>query len=591
MLLRLIGLCVSVIMLLSLEGTGKVKTAAAPTQDVQIKDRSGRVVGLYTASHALVIGVSTYHAGWRPLSGVSDDILAIEEALKTHGFNVQVVRNPNGADLRRAFTDFIRDYGHEKRARLLIYFAGHGHTLRMSYGDQMGYIVPVDAPDPARDPVGFQTLAMDMQQIEVYAKRIQSQHVLFMFDSCFSGSIFDVTRSGRTPNHIRAKTAQPVRQFITSGDAEEEVPDQSIFRREVVAALNGNADSDQDGYITGTELGEYLHKQVVNYSHRSQTPQHGKIRNRHLDKGDFVFVLPRPSVAERASTPSHQPADSHSEPQYWDIVREGGYHPDDLWDFLRAYPAGRFAPEARLRLRHQQRQEASRAATPPHMFTNEMDMAFKLIPAGRFHMGAQDSLPDEQPVHQVLIRQPFYLGIYEVPQSQWQAVMGTNPSAFQGDMRRPVEGVSWNDVQAFIAKLNAIEGEGTYRLPTEAEWEYAARAGGWPDTTPDAEAPPADAWCNTNSERATHPVGRLQGNAWGLYDMRGNVWEWVQDWYGPYAAELAIDPQGPESGVYRVLRGGSWFTPAVKCRSTARSRWPADDRDPDIGLRLVRRVK
>ncbi|ETW98742.1 MAG: hypothetical protein ETSY2_42315, partial [Candidatus Entotheonella gemina] len=217
----------------------------------------------------------------------------------------------------------------------------------------------------------------------------------------------------------------------------------------------------------------------------------------------------------------------------------------------------------------------------------DMGMVFKLILPGRFRMGSQAGLPDERPVHQVMIRQPFYLGVYEVTQAQWQAVMGTNPSRFQGDAARPVERVSWEDVQAFIAKLNEIEGEAIYRLPTEAEWEYAARAGGDEEAT----ASPDEAWCDANAEHTTHPVGQRRANAWGLYDMHGNVWEWVQDRYGPYAAELAIEPRGPEAGQHRVVRGGSWFTPTVKCRAAARSRWPADDRDPDIGLRLVRQVK
>ena len=542
--MRLVGLCAGLLLYLPTTGFSGLNTVSDPSQqNVRITDRLGRHIGLYTASYALVIGVSKYRAGWRELPGVDEDITAVETALKTHGFEVQVVRDPTGEALRRAFAHFIRRYGHAKEARLLIYFAGHGHTLRMSYGDQMGYIVPVDAPTPSQDAVGFQATAMDMQQIEVYAKRIQAKHVLFMFDSCFSGSIFDTVRSGGAPGYISEKTNRPVRQFITSGDADEEVPDVSLFRQELVTGLSGDADADQDGYITGTELGEYLHKQVVTYSNRTQTPQHGKIRNRNLNKGDFVFWLPRPSVADRAPPRLRQAA-------------------------VRA-----------------------QSLSLPDVLTDAIGMVFKLIPAGRFRMGAPDGAPDERPVHQVFIRQPFYLGVYEVTQAQWQTGMGTNPSQFQGFETHPVERVTWDDVQVFIAKLNAIEGKEIYRLPTEAEWEYAARTAGVQDGDDRGKATPDNAWCDANSDRTTHPVGQGQPNAWGLYDMRGNVWEWVQDWYGPYPAEIAVEPQGPVGGMYRVLRGGSWFTPAVKCRAQARSRWPADDRDADIGLRLVRQVE
>lgn len=153
----------------------------------------------------------------------------------------------------------------------------------------MGYIVPKDAPNPNIDKSGFLSKAIDMQMIEVYAKRIQSKHALFIFDSCFSGSIFALSRA--VPKNISYKTSEPVRQFITSGGPNEEVPDKSIFSQQFISALKGEADIDKDGYITGTELGEFLQKNVVNYSKSSQHPQYGKIRNPRLDKGDFVFFF------------------------------------------------------------------------------------------------------------------------------------------------------------------------------------------------------------------------------------------------------------------------------------------------------------
>jgi len=165
-------------------------------------------------------------------------------------------------------------------------------------------------------------------------------------------------------------------------------------------------------------------------------------------------------------------------------------------------------------------------------------MEFVLIPAGTFTMGSPDSdsnaYDHEKPAHQVTISEPFYMGKYEVTQAQWKAVMGENPSRFKGD-DHPVENVSWEDVQQFIQKLNAKEGKEACRLPTEAEWEYAARAG---TTTIYSFGNNASqlgnyAWYDENSGNTTHPVGDKPPNPWGLYDMHGNVWEWVQDWYGP----------------------------------------------------------
>ncbi len=201
---------------------------------------------------------------------------------------------------------------------------------------------------------------------------------------------------------------------------------------------------------------------------------------------------------------------------------------------------------------------------------NSLDVEFVLISEGEFLMGSADGENDERPVHKVRISQPFYLGKYEVTQAQWEAVMGNNPSHFKGsffkkgDPNRPVENVSWEEVQEFIRKLNAKEGGAHYRLPTEAEWEYTCRAG---STTAycfgdDEELLGEYAWYGENAGIQTHPVGQLKPNAWGLYDMHGNVWEWVQDCYGEYPAEAVTDPQGPSSGSSRVKRGGGWSSTA-----------------------------
>ena len=225
-------------------------------------------------------------------------------------------------------------------------------------------------------------------------------------------------------------------------------------------------------------------------------------------------------------------------------------------------------------------------------FTNSIGMEFVLIPAGKFWMGSADddraADSDEKPRHEVTISQAFHLGKYPVTQAQWQAVMGTNPSEFEGP-DRPVENVSWKDAQTFIAKLNALEGHGRYRLPTEAEWEYACRAGSETAYSfgDDAGELGNYAWYSGNSGRKTHPVGQKQPNAWGLYDMHGNVEEWVQDWKGKYSSGAAVDPQGPEAGERRVLRGGSWNYGAEGCRSAHRIRFRSDYRADYYGFRLA----
>ena len=317
-----------------------------------LQDENEQPVTLYHESYALVIGVSDYTGGWPDLAGVTDDIQAVKTALEEQGFQVIVEENPDRQRLDQVFMDFITTYGQQPENRLLFYFAGHGHSVTLAYGDVMGYLVPVDAPNPNDDHAGFLAKGLDMEMIGVYARRIQSKHALFLFDSCFSGSIFSLSRA--IPESITYKTTRPVRQFITSGSANEQVPDESIFRRQFIAALEGEGDVNGDGYLTGTELGEFLQDTVVNYSNGAQHPQYGKLRHPALDKGDMVFQLSGPVHIELPVTvvPEGDP-----EADMWEFVKQSD-EISDFQDFLAAFPDGRFASVARLRLKQLTRQQA-----------------------------------------------------------------------------------------------------------------------------------------------------------------------------------------------------------------------------------------
>jgi formylglycine-generating enzyme required for sulfatase activity len=226
--------------------------------------------------------------------------------------------------------------------------------------------------------------------------------------------------------------------------------------------------------------------------------------------------------------------------------------------------------------------------------TNSLGMKFVYIPSGNFIMGSpksEEGRYNDEIKHKVTLTKGFYMQTTEVTQGQWQEVMGYNPSGFKncGD-NCPVENVSWDDAQEFIKKLNRKEKGAQYRLPTEAEWEYACRAG--TETryyTGDSEADLDRAgWYDDNSGGKTHPVGRKKPNGFGLYDMHGNVWEWCSDWYGDYPSGSVTDPQGPLSGDYRVLRGGSWFNGGRSVRSAHRFRLEPAARYDLYGLRLAR---
>ncbi len=226
------------------------------------------------------------------------------------------------------------------------------------------------------------------------------------------------------------------------------------------------------------------------------------------------------------------------------------------------------------------------------VYVNRLGMEFVLIPAGCFTMGSDEAdekgLAHEKPAHLVTISRGFYLGRHVVTQRQWEAVTGDNPSWFRG-MDHPVERVSWQDVKHFIIRLNQREKTRRYRLPTEAEWEYAARAGEGAcyHFGGDAGKLGLYAWYEENSGGGTHPVGKKQANAFGLCDMYGNVWEWVQDGHGPYDAGPVVDPCCLDRDTARVGRGGGWYDPAGSCHSAHRIKLPEGYRNCDLGFRLA----
>ncbi|MGC9977235.1 MAG: formylglycine-generating enzyme family protein [Syntrophales bacterium] len=224
------------------------------------------------------------------------------------------------------------------------------------------------------------------------------------------------------------------------------------------------------------------------------------------------------------------------------------------------------------------------AAQDKHFTSPTIDAEFVLIPGGTLMMG--DTIQ-----HQVVISKPYYMQVTEVTQGQWRKVMGNNPSLFSacGD-NCPVENISWVDVQEFIGRLNQKEGINKYRLPTEAEWEFACRAGLSSKGTPGVKKDEFGdyAWYDANSDRKTHPVAVKKPNAWGLYDMHGNVLEWCQDWYDDYPEVKVKDPKGPSSGQHKVLRGGSWLGSVATSQCTFRSEDYAVVRSNDIGFRLAR---
>ncbi len=521
----------------------------------------GKPTTLYQNSYALIIGVADYTNGWSQLPGVREEVATVKTALEANGFIVDVVMNPDKNALDKAFTDFITRCGQAIDNRLLFYFAGHGFTVKTSYGEELGYIVPVDAPNPNYDLAQFQSQSMEMAQIEIYARRLQAKHAMFIFDACFSGSLFTNTRA--VPAIINYKTTLPVRQFITSGGADEVVPDKSVFGEQFVRAINGEADLDNDSYVTGSELGDFLQTSVVNYSKNSQHPQYGKIRSPNLDKGDFVFPQNMSASSSHSSAtivkaeetkPKQPPASSATRKNPEPIDKQPINKPKDI------------------------------ILDPSEI------IPLVYVEGGTFQMGDRKGEPMESFVHPVSVNS-FYIGKYEVTQREWREIMGSNPSAFNNCAECPVEKVSYDEATVFLKRLSEKTGK-HYRLPTEAEWEYAARGGNKSMAYPYAggNSTGSIGWFDKNANKSTHAVGKKQPNELGIYDMSGNIYEWCSDWFKEryYKSSPRDNPKGPPSGDARVIRGGSWKFNVKELKVTNRKFVRPSSKYNDVGFRVVR---
>ena len=656
---------------------------------VTVYTEDGVELALYNDSYALVIGNGAYSAknGWKPLPGAVNDVKEVAEVLERHGFNVTLKIDITTTAFHKAFSDFIYEFGKDTNNRLLFYYAGHGYTTKSAIDEDLGYLVMLDTPSP-ENAGEFDLYSVDMVKFVSDSKKIHARHVLFMFDSRFSGTILNL-RNQVTPLPITERTGNPVRQFIIAGRADEPVPGRSVFKTAFLNLLEGRVEEPlPDGYLTGSELAHYLYRTVPALP-EGQHPQHGKIHDPQLNTGDFVFVLPQNKHKERSPVELETIATLRiiSVPDgatvYIDGVAVGttplqDYQIDTGIRLEKTVNVGlelsgyksrvqkvtlqggqQFAWDAHLEqivepsapLKSEPNllrpeiiddvqietdilpNEEAQSPSPnvPQTILGADTAPMVLIPAGEFQMGSDYHTIGNaatRPMHVVYL-DAFYIDKYEVTLGQYnQFVRATNYRPLPHWVYRysptdahPVVGVSWHDARAYAKWAGK-------RLPTEAEWEKAARGGliqknhSWGDAVVDGtqcnfadkslrtiwnrEREPKDNWADENLDDGyayTAPVGRYPPNGYGLYDMVGNVWEWCFDAYdenfyanspdqNPIAEILIKDGANNIVAVnkLRVIRGASWHDGPPSVWIASRLGQSPEDEVTNLGFRCVKSV-
>ncbi|HLA50698.1 MAG TPA: SUMF1/EgtB/PvdO family nonheme iron enzyme, partial [Thermodesulfobacteriota bacterium] len=535
--------------------------------------------------------------------------------------------------------DFRKRLG--SKDNLLIYYAGHGEFDKTA---GRAYWLPVNAQRD--DPVDW----ISATDITDNIKRIASRHILIVSDSCYSGTLTraaagDLSTKGDREQFIKKMMERPSRTLMASGGnepvADEGGSGHSVFADAFLRALK-EADK---GIFTAEELFHGRLKTSV-AGRSDQVPEYNDIKNSGHDGGDFVFQLASiaPSVPAGSGL---KPEPAIKEVPTLKKGDEGGFSLEDLvkkrvekekqkqiemaqwnketekmqtaFNKVMEYQNKEIPPEDKIeawkyfkdsfseenpyseeddKMRKKADEQIAMAKRPKGgaPYTDPATgMEFIFVKGGCFQMGGTfgDGGSYEKPVHEVCV-DDLYMGKYEVTQAEWQKVMGNNPSLFKNCDNCPVEKVSWNDIQEYINKLNEKNaGAGfkpapAYRLPTEAEWEYAARSGGKNEKYAGGNDLDSVAWYSSNSGSKTHPVGQKNPNGLGIYDMSGNVWEWVNDWYDDnyYKSSPRDNPQGANSGQYRALRGGSWDGRPLYLRASYRDRGEPTSRLYNNGFRL-----
>ncbi|CAK8714049.1 Formylglycine-generating enzyme, required for sulfatase activity, contains SUMF1/FGE domain [Candidatus Electronema halotolerans] len=529
--------------------------------------------------YALVIGNQSYRQLDELKTARADAKETARLLEEQYGFEVELLLDADRDRMLWTLSQLPKRISRQERDSLLIYYVGHS---RLNRKNGAGWWLPVDA-DQDTDTDWIPTAL-----ISNLLDTVRARHILVVTDSCYSGNLQmpddGLRRQESKEQRLRRLVETPSLTVLQSGGEQPvyETGDRnSLFARNFLHTLSVNRH-----LLSGRVLFERMVQPYFRAA--EQLLEYGYLTGSEREQGDFIFAPKElQKMSRQPSAPPHKIA---AQP----LKKEPNLPPRKR--------VVQSAPEAPVeQLRPQKQAPAPQVpAAPPlpppkkgDIMINELSgMELIYLPSGCFKMGSsineKGRFAWEGPVHEVCV-DGFWIGKYEVTQEQWQKIMGGNPSGFQKGGSYPVENVSWNDAQKFLNRMNKRSSR-VYRLPTEAEWEYACRA----DSSGKycgGDTPDFLAWHEENSGGITHPAGKLQANAFGLYDMSGNVWEWCSDrfdknYYG--LAGTRLNPQGPASGSEnRVVRGGSAGSRVLNCRAAFRFRNKPDYRENLMGFRVV----
>jgi formylglycine-generating enzyme required for sulfatase activity len=497
---------------------------------VLAQDRRIQPVSASARRVALVIGNNAYAA--TPLQNSVRDAQAMKTVLEAAGFTVRMELNTVQQKLEEAIDAFVATVRPGDVA--LFYYSGHGIQLQ-----DENYLIPVDFQAPTAVVAKYKSFPINrlLESLEAAGASID----IVILDACRDNPYRSIRSGsgGLAPMQAGRGTYLAFATAPGKTASDNAGGQNGLFTGALVSYLR------QPGYSLDDVFNQ-VRQRVSEQSADRQIPW-----STSSVVGNFYFVGGPPAVVS---------AKLDAAAEAWALIRNSD-RAEDFDDFVTSFPNSDLAGAARMRAGQLRRgaaetlrtQPTATSARPGDTQVNPKDgLTYVWIPPGTFTMGCSagdtDCDGDEKPAHQVTISKGFWMGQTEVTQEAFQRVTGNNPSKFKGS-KLPVEQVTWNQAKSYCEAVGM-------RLPTEAEWEYAAKSG-----TSGARYGALDdvAWYNSNSSGKTHEVGQKQANGFVLNDMLGNVWEWVSDWYGSYSAAAASDPQGAQSGTFRLLRGGSWF--------------------------------